>query len=172
MRAFASLLLVAALIALSAQAFRAGTEGTMVSDATAVAARWRGSKSPTPEQWREVRERAVSLVERGTDDPTAFELLAVADSALADATARHEYLSEAVVQLRKALELRPMSPYTWSDLAAAQYRLGDTGKTFRTALVHATELGQQEPEVQVTVSEYGLAVWNEVDPRTQASIES
>ena len=65
-----------------------------------------------------------------------------------------------------------MSPYTWANLAAVEYRLGDTGSTFRSAMVHAAELGPQEPEVQATVANFGLAVWNEVDPQTQAAIES
>src|SRR5205823_2599488 len=75
------------------------------------------------------------------------------------------------VHLRKALELRPMSPYTWANLAAVDYHLGDTGKAFRSALVRAAELGPHEPEVQATIASFGLAVWNEVDAQTQAAIE-
>lgn len=171
MRAILSLAVAAGLIALAAFAFKAGTEGTQVMEATAVAARWNMPKPPTRAQWASIRDVTSSLVERGTDDPAAHELLAVADNSLSDATSRQEYLSEAVVQLRKALELRPMSPYTWSNLAATQYRLGDTGRAFQAALAHAAELGPQEPEVQVTVAEYGLAVWNEVDEQTRAAIE-
>ena len=171
MRALLSLLALAGLLGLAAFAFKAGTEGTAVSDATAIAARWNTLQAPTRAQWVSIRDASLSFTENGSDDPAAFELLAIADNSLADATSGHEYLSEAVVQLRKALELRPMSPYTWSNFAATQYRLGDTGKNFRAALVHAAELGPQEPEVQVTVAEYGLAVWNEVDEQTRAAIE-
>ncbi len=173
-KAIVSVLAVAGLIALGRYAFEAGTEGMQIHDATAVASRWYSSKAPTQQQWASIRDDMRSLVSSGTDDPAAFELLALADTYLADAsaTSRQEYLSEAVVQFGKSLELRPMSAYVWANLAATQYRLGDTGKPFRTALVHAAELGPQEPEVQATVANFGLAVWNEVDAQTQAAIES
>ena len=65
-----------------------------------------------------------------------------------------------------------MSPYTWASFAAVEYRLGDTGNNFRTALIRSSELGPQEPEVEATVADLGLAVWNEADSELKTAIES
>src|SRR5262245_60870490 len=132
LKAVVSVLAVAGLIALGHYGFEAGTEGMRIHDATAVASRWYSPKAPTPQQWARIRNDMRSLVSGDTSDPAAFELVALADAYLADesATSQQEYLSEAVVQFGKSLELRPMSAYVWANLAAAQYRLGDTGKTF------------------------------------------
>ena len=62
-----------------------------------------------------------------------------------------EYLMEADVHFTTALGLRPTSPYTWSNLAAVRYRLGDTGPAFERALANAAAMGPQEPEVQRNV---------------------
>ena len=173
-RAVVSVVFVAGLSALGWYSFRSGTEGTLVSDVTATVGGWRSTRLPTRSQWLALRDELRSLMREDSNDPAAHELLAITDDRLANdtATSRQEYLSEAVVQLRKALELRPMSPYSWANLASVEYRLGDTGKTFRSALIRAVELGPQEPEVQQIVAEYGLAVWSEADAELKTAVES
>ena len=66
---------------------------------------------------------------------------------------------------------RPGSGYTWANLAAVKYRLGETDGVFETALVNAVKLAPYEPEVQRDVVNYGLAVMDEVKPETRAAIE-
>jgi hypothetical protein len=84
---------------------------------------------------------------------------------------RSEYLKEAAVYFRESLERRPISSYTWANLAAVDYRIGATDEEFRTALAHAAELGPNEPEVQRTLADLGLAVWAEVDSPMRSTIE-
>ena len=173
-RAVAPILAVIGLFVLGWYSFRTGTEGTRVSDATGIVSGWHSSRPPARSEWLRLREELRAIVREGSDDPAAHELLAIAESSLADdaATSRQEYLSDAVVHFRKALELRPMSPYTWASLAAVEYRLGDTGSNFRTALIRSSELGPQEPEVEATVADLGLAVWNEADSELKTAVES
>ena len=83
-----------------------------------------------------------------------------------------ESLAEAGVHLRRALALRPVSPYTWSDLAMQQYRSGDTGPEFQTALGFAARLGPNEPPVQGVLADYGLAVLDELPQANRLAVES
>lgn len=72
----------------------------------------------------------------------------------------------------KAIGLRPSSPYPWSNIVALEYRRGGTGPLFEAALRNAAELGPSEPEVERSVVDYGLAVWNEVAPETRRAVEA
>src|SRR5438132_1480156 len=103
-------------------------------------------------------EHAASL---DSSDPSVRELLGLTS----------EYPSDAAVHFRRALELRPSSPYTWANVAAIDYQLGQTNSEFKTALVRASELGPYEPEVQRTVADFGLAVWDEVDSSVRVAVE-
>jgi hypothetical protein len=103
-------------------------------------------------------ERVLSV---DSGDPSVHELLGQTS----------EYPAEAAVHFRQSLERRPMSSYTWANLAASDYRSGDTAAEFRTAIVRAMELGPNEPEVQRTVADFGLALWNELDSSTQGVVE-
>jgi hypothetical protein len=117
----------------------------------------------------DLRAASVELHARdGTGSPLAEELMGIAD--LGSATA--ESLVEAGVHFRRALELRPVSPYTWANLAMQQYRTGDTGAVFRTSMTHAAELGPNEPPVQAMLADYGLAVFDEVPEANRQLIES
>ena len=109
-------------------------------------------------------ERAV---QEAPADPELHELLALS---LANDVERSSG-PEQVRELKQALAMRPVSPYTWANLAAAQYRAGVTGETFQLALERAAQLGPNEPAVQGLVALYGLAVLDEVRPQTRAAID-
>lgn len=85
---------------------------------------------------------------------------------------RAGFLDEALGHYRRAVALRPSSPYPWANVAAVDYRKGDTGREFQAALRHAAMLGPAEREVQGTVTDYGLAIWDEASPATRAAVES
>ena len=93
-------------------------------------------------------------------DPTILELMAIVDPE-----------GNAERQLAQAIEARPGSGYTWANLVAAKYRVGDTGPGFEKAVTNAARLGPLEPEVQRTLVDYGLAVLEEAGPATRAAIE-
>ena len=108
-------------------------------------------------------ERAVA---RAPADPELHELLALSFANDVERASGPEQVRE----LKQALAMRPISPYTWANLAAAQYRAGVTGETFQVALERASQLGPNEPAVQGIVALYGLAVLDEVRPQTRAAI--
>jgi cytochrome c-type biogenesis protein CcmH/NrfG len=83
-----------------------------------------------------------------------------------------QYAGEALAHFRRAVSLRPTSPYAWASIAEALYRKGDTGPIFEAALRRAAQLGPAEPEVQMTVADYGLAVWDEAAPQTRQAVEA
>jgi hypothetical protein len=115
--------------------------------------------------WREDIARAVAFV---PGDPFAREILALV---IIRNTNEQSDFEEAQRHLVAAIEARPGSPYTWANLAVVKYRLGETGSTFEKALVNASNLGPNEAEVQMIVTDLGLAVYDEVQPATRAAIE-
>lgn len=63
-------------------------------------------------------------------------------------------------QFKMALALRPVSPYTWSNLALTKSRLGEWDKETQLALRQAAILGPWEPEVQIIIADVGWAGWD------------
>jgi cytochrome c-type biogenesis protein CcmH/NrfG len=106
---------------------------------------------------------------RDAGDPNIQELLGALWLHRID---RPEFLDEALVHYKRAVELRPTSPYAWADVASTEYRKGDTGREFQAALRRAAELGPAEPEVQRTVADFGLATWDEATPETRRAVEA
>lgn len=116
----------------------------------------------------QLRADLLAAQARQPMDASVHELLGVLAARRGN---RPEYLAEADVQLRKAIELRPTSPYTWANLLSVRYRLGDSGPAIEKLLARSAMLGPFEPEVQRSVAHFGLAVWDEVAPETRAAIE-
>jgi hypothetical protein len=161
-----------ALVALgwmAAQALRIGTADAIVYDASKEMSTWSAARSSPAEQmmgWvHEDLQRAALQV---PGDATIHELLGILQMRRVE---RPEYLDEASVHFTKALALRPTSAYAWASLADARYRSGDTSNLFEAALRRAVEMGPNEPEVQRTVADYGLAMWREVAPATRTAVE-
>ena len=165
MRMVAIVPVVAGLGCASAVAFRDGAAGNTVEDVTR-ALSTRGA-SVSAEARKAMSERLVHAAMRAPDDPSVHELLGL----MAMSNRGPEYASLAGVHFRRSLELRPGSAYTWANLASVKYRIGDTGREFETALIHAARLGPYEPEVQATVANFGLAVWPEASPELKSAVE-
>ncbi len=70
-----------------------------------------------------------------------------------------ELLEDALFQIRKAIRLRPVSPYGWSTLMQVKMSLGEIDPEFFDALDNASTLGPWEPEIQRAVADAGLNVW-------------
>ena len=102
-------------------------------------------------------------------DATLHELLGAVD---VRRTASSDSSHEAIGHFVRALELRPVSPYTWASIAAQEYRSGNIGTSFEKAIVNAWRLGPQEPAVQATIANFGLAVWSQVAPATRGAVEA
>jgi predicted Zn-dependent protease len=157
-------LLAFAWAALCAQRF--GSTESVVYDAGKEMATWRVQPGRQTFEW--VRADLEQAVTRDPKDASLQEmlgrlaLLGSHDDAATD---------EAIARFTSALQQRPTSPYSWASLVEALYRKGDTGARFQDALLQAAETGPWELEVQRTVADYGLAVWDEVSPSTRSKIE-
>ncbi len=75
----------------------------------------------------------------------------------------NHYLSLALKNYRKAAELRPAWPYTWSQISLVKYRMGEIDQELQQAIENATKTGPWEPGVQQIIAEVGLGVWEELD---------
>lgn len=153
---------------LSFDAYRMARADTLVGESNAIleSAEWRKSPPSLP-AWLAVRGdllEAASLVE----SPAVFESLGVLH---ARRSASNEFMAYARDYFRRALELRPDSPYTWANYAEIKYFLGETGPDFERALERAVELGPWEREVQVVVTDIGLAMYRELQPATRAAVD-
>jgi hypothetical protein len=159
----------AVLVWCAAIATQQGRTDDILDDAGKEMGTWLASRSQPGEQtmgWvQEDLERAVKLQ---PSDPKSQELLGALKARRIE---RQEFLSESVVHFTNSLATRPTSPYTWANLAEVNYRMGKTTQEFENALRRASALGPAEPEVQRTVANLGLAVWNEVQPSTRAAID-
>jgi cytochrome c-type biogenesis protein CcmH/NrfG len=160
---------VAALGWLAAESLRVGEAGSVVYDAGREMAAWAASGAPPDPR---AVSRVAAELERAQaatpGDPEIEELLGELSVRRID---HPGFLDEAIAHLSRAIALRPTSPYTWAAIADARYRRGDTGPAFEAALRRAAELGPAEPEVQRTVVDLGLAVWQEEAPATRAAVE-
>ena len=75
----------------------------------------------------------------------------------------NHYLGLALKNYRKAAELRPAWPYTWTHISLVKYRMGEIDQELQQAIDNATKTGPWEPGVQKVIAEVGLGVWEELD---------
>jgi hypothetical protein len=149
-------------------AVRLGSVGTVVYDAAKEMSSWTASgATPGPESIRWIRSDLHQAVGRDGLNPSLHEML----GRLALFTRGDEATDLAISDLSRALQQRPTSPYSWASLVEALYRKGDTGRRFEQAFQYAAEMGPWEPEVQQTLVDYGLAVWDEVSVSTRSNID-
>jgi hypothetical protein len=167
-RFFTLIPILAAIVWLGSAAVKEGLADDLVDDAGKEMGTWLASRSPPGREtmaWVGADLNRAALL--SPKDPKAQELLGALKLRSLD---RPEYIDQAVVHYRSALAFRPTSPYTWANIAQAEYHRGNTAKDFEFALQRAAALGPAEPEVQRTVVNYGLAVWDEVTPSTRNAI--
>ena len=126
------------------------------------------STSPALETWTSVHDKLQAAIRIRPNDPASHELLGMLGAVRRESP---QHLDEGVRHMVRALELRPVSPYTWAHLAELRYGRGEPGANLELALTRAAQLGPSEPGVQVLVADYGLAVWPEISPTTQAEVE-
>jgi hypothetical protein len=127
-----------------------------------------GGLRPSPETWQAVYDELQASARIVRSNPVTFELMGHMASRRTDSA---EYMQESVVHFARALELRPLSPYTWASIAEAKYLQGDTKGLFEVAIGKAVELGPAEPGVQRLVTNYGLAAWEEVTESTRKNVD-
>jgi tetratricopeptide (TPR) repeat protein len=97
---------------------------------------------------------------------------AAAEELLGSLAERSGHFDHALAHFTRAVALRPTSPYAWAAIVRVKYAQGDTGPSFEAALRRAARLGPVEPEVQRTVADYGLAVWDEVGADSRRAVDA
>jgi hypothetical protein len=123
---------------------------------------------PEAGTWQSALERLDRSAAIVPTNPTMHELRGLLGSMRADSAGE---MTAGTAHIVRSLELRPVSPYAWANLAEAKYRLGEPAANLQLAIARAVALGPAEPGVQRTIANYGLAIWDEVDPSTQAAID-
>jgi hypothetical protein len=161
---------IAALVLLSGYAAQLGAAATKVREANDEMDRWTAlNAQPAPDELETVASMLADAWEMAPRNPAANELLGVLEMQQGKSP---ESLHHAGVHLSTALAVRPTSPYTWANLAALGYRMGQDQRQLEAALVGASQMGPHEAEVQQTVAFIGLAVWDEISPDTRRAVEA
>jgi len=118
-------------------------------------------------------QRALSLSDA---DPNVLENLAqyhVRQAAAAgNGIKREASLEQALQLLTAAARLRPVSPYTWANIANLKYHLRQQDAQFRAAIRNAALLGATTQEVQRIIADIGLGTWSTLDAETRAAVQT
>ena len=74
--------------------------------------------------------------------------------------ARSGWLRQGLVSIRRAIALRPASPYDWAVLLRLKSESGEYDAEFRRSLERTVTLGPWEPGLQGVVLDAGLNAWD------------
>jgi hypothetical protein len=140
----------------------------LVREASLEMGTWAATSPPAPETWASVRGKLDSGLQLRPNDPLSHELLGMLGSLRRDSP---KHMDEGVAHLARALEMRPVSPYSWAMVVEARYLRGDPAIELELPMQRAMQLGPSEPGVQRVIAEYGLAVWPELQPEIRAQVD-
>ena len=96
------------------------------------------------------------------EDLVRLRILHASRPGSVESVRKHE-LRRLLPEIREAIRLRPVSPYTWTALLYVKSEVGERDEEFSLALANATKLGPWEPEVQLVVADVGTANWKELN---------
>ncbi len=123
-------------------------------------------------EWSKTRDTLLAAQQLESGSPTILEtlgMLHVQPVAYPEGTTQW-LLGEALNYFRHALIVRPVSPYTWSNIALTKYRLGEIDNDLYHALEQSIALGPWEPEVQFVAADLGFALWDEMPSSLRESV--
>lgn len=119
------------------------------------------------EDWNEVVSYAKAAVDKDPDNPDLLSLMGNVYEWNAfhsdNQKQNNQQRKLALEYYRKAVELRPQWPYTWSGIALLKFRMDELDQEFHSALRNAMELGPWEPRVQKIIAEVGLNAWDKLE---------
>jgi hypothetical protein len=107
-------------------------------------------------------------------NPDAYEGMARLEAIRAgsnNAEARNAALRRGLALTRRAVSLRPVSPYSWSQLLWFKNALGEYDAEFRLGLESTLQLGPWEPRLQTEVAEIGLSAWPALSGHERRMVE-
>ena len=137
---------------------------------------WDQQKSRPPlRQWLTTRDQIKLARDLDPANPVFVEDLGrIYDRRLrdqsADSAATQAFAEQALIYFRQAVRQRPVSAYSWADVALIKLKLDRTDEEFLNALQQAIVWGPWEPDVQFIVAEAGLATWDKLSPQTRAAV--
>ena len=130
-----------------------------------------GAAAPSEAYWLRNVQTLRDTLRRSPRDPEIWETLGKAYEfgsrkfAPPGWTAYDEF---ALIHYRQAAALRPTSPYSWAGIAVLKLRLNQLDPEFSAALVNAMQYGPWEPGIQMLASDFGLSLWDRMDPAFRA----
>lgn len=105
-------------------------------------------------------------------DDLKGQLLTFDGRQLAEVGDDPQYLyEEAAISYRRALEKRPLWPYTWVNLVTVKASLGQFDQEFRRALRRTIETGPREPRVQLQLLRVYMVYQDRLSFRVRESLE-
>ena len=140
----------------------------LVREASVEMGTWAAASPPATETWTSVRDKLHAGLLLRPNDPLSHELLGVLGALRRDSP---KHMDEGLAHLVRALELRPVSPYTWAMVVEARYLRGDPGAELELPMQRSMLLGPFEPGVQRLIADYGLAVWPELRPEVRVQVD-
>jgi hypothetical protein len=170
-----ALFVVFALVA--AQSARLGISGLWTHLAELQIDHWKSAGQPVSlESANTVQSQLERSLTITANNPWALEkagaLQLARIRAYKDPVAALAATRDARQKFRRALQLRPSSPFLWVDIATAKLYLGEKDHEFSVAMRHADELGHWEPNVQEAVVFAGLAAWPDLEPDLRDALTS
>lgn len=114
--------------------------------------------------WENLRIKLNKALSFDPDNPDIHENLALAiegrySKAIPGDAEAEVFRELALNHYRESIKLRPVWPYSWSNLALVKYRLRRIDDEFFLALHNAEKLGRWEPAIQRMVTDIGLSLW-------------
>lgn len=137
----------------------------------------RNGKQPAAASVSRLSDQLVWAERLASDNPepmieqARLALLRAAAPGLIDSE-RASILDAGLGSLRRALSLRPASPYAWSLLMQLKSVLGQHDAEFRHAIERTVNLGPWETELQPIVLDAGLRAWGDLPAAERDMVRS
>jgi hypothetical protein len=134
---------------------------------------WEKARKPVVlDKWREALASAEAAHRLNPRNPDSIEDLGrIYDWAAFGKPVRHPlvlaYKEQALVYFRAAARERPVSGYTWANIAQTKLALSAVDEEFARALQLGAFFAPWEPEVQLAVADAGLATWTQLGERSR-----
>ncbi|MCB4358676.1 hypothetical protein [Quatrionicoccus australiensis] len=167
--------LLAASLFASLAGIRAGWHDFLLMKPRAVVDSWRNGAPPGMKLWGLTLQQLKQAQVRNPDDPQVEESLGYLYALQAMRSReipelKQALFSESIGHFRRSTNLRPMSPYAWSNLALALHENDEASEEMWAAFDRAMLYGQREIAVQKQLAEIAFARWNEVGETRQAQM--
>ena len=173
LRLACAVVLIALLGVLAWQAGQQGMAGLYAKHARSYIAKSAKKQQPVLlDEWRAALNSAESAHRLDRRNPDNVEDLGqLYDRAAYRKPPKHPvevgYREQALIYFRAAARQRPVSGYTWANIAQEKNALDQTDGELVHALESAVLLGPWEPEVQLAVADAGLALWPRLPDETR-----